>query len=259
MRSLSCVIHGEPGVGKSWVGDTAPAYRLVLDAEGGSRFTPSTKTYWNPAVEPPPEPGVGRISPHSELIALDWHTCIVQLVSFDLMERAYQWLAAGSHPFRSVVIDSLTELQKKVIDQTTGISRPTQADWGDVLRTMETNVRQMRDLLFHPTRPLECVCLVALTHNRDGKFRPFVKGQLELTLPGYIDLVGYLYVENGSNGELVRKMLVQPLGDYDAKDRTNAVTVAYGPVVANPNLEQMIQVIDLATTPQPAAPAVLAQ
>jgi hypothetical protein len=164
------------------------------------------------------------------------------------MQKAYEWLQSGQHPFRSVVIDSITELQKRVIDQTSGVSQPTQQDWGSVLRVMEDTVRKYRDLLTHPTRPLECVVLIALTHHRDGKFRPFVKGALELTLPGFIDVVGYIYVEPDVDSVLQRKMLIAPLGEFDAKDRTNAITVAYGPVVTNPDLEQMLQVIDAATS-----------
>lgn len=236
MRSLSICLHGEPGTGKSWLGSTAPAPRLVLDAEGGSRFAPGSKCYWDPVTQQPPVPDG------------TWDTCIVQVRDFMTMEKAYEWLASGQHHFTSVVVDSVTELQKRLIDQVSGISQPTQQDWGEVLRRMEDKVRKLRDLLFHPTQPLECVVLIALTHLRDGKFRPFVKGQLELSLPGFIDIVGYLYVEVSVEGQLVRKLLVAPLGDFDAKDRTHAVTQTYGAVVEDPNLETMIRVIDQATS-----------
>lgn len=242
-------MHGEPGTGKSWLGATAPAYRLILDCEGGSRFVPGKKVYWDPYKEAPPEPGSGRVDPTTpELTQVDWVSCIVQLHDFNGLTKAYEWLNSGKHPFRSVVIDSLTELQKRAIDQTAGLNQPTQQDWGAILRVMEDTVRKFRDLLTHPTRPLECVVLIALTHHRDGKFRPFVKGALELTLPGFIDIVGYIYVEPDNEGGLERKMLIAPLGEFDAKDRTNAVTVAFGPVVVNPDLESMIQVIDAATS-----------
>ena len=168
----------------------------------------------------------------------------------------FDWLNSGQHPFRSVVVDSLTELQKRVVDQTSGIDQPTQQDWGAILRVCEDLVRKMRDLLRHPTRPLECVVFVTLSHMRDGRFRPFVKGQLELTLPGFIDVVGYIYVEADADGGLVRKMLIAPLGEIDAKDRTDALTQKYGPIIVNPNIEEMLQAIDAATTYQaPPAPS----
>jgi len=249
LRTLSALIHGEPGVGKSWLANTAPAYRLVLDAEGGSRFTPGVKTYWNALTEPPPVPGIGRSSPLGELGPLDWHTCIVHVRDYATMESACDWLFSGQHPFRSVVVDSITELQKRLVDQVSGISQPTQQDWGEVLRRMEDKVRKIRDLLFHAQRPLECVIIIALTHYRDGKFRPFVKGQLELSMPGFVDIVGYLYLELGPDGIPQRKLLIAPLGDFDAKDRTDAVTRANGgPIITEPNLETMLQSIDVATS-----------
>jgi hypothetical protein len=251
--SLAICLQGEPGTGKSWLGSTAPAYRLVLDAEGGSRFAPGVKVYWDPSsTKPPPVPGQGYAKPGPQdtetnpLVEIDWHTCVVQLHNFAAMQLALDWLVSGLHPFRSVVVDSITELQKRVIDQTSGINQPTQQDWGEVLRVTEDLVRKLRDLMWHPTRPLECVVFIALTHYRDGKFRPFVKGQLELSLPGFVDVVGYLYVEPDADQTITRKMLITPLGDIDAKDRTHALTMAYGSIVSNPNLETMIGVIDAA-------------
>lgn len=251
--SLAICIQGEPGTGKSWLGSSAPAYRLILDAEGGSRFAPGRKTYWQPGSgKPPPEPGSGYAKPGPQdteanpLIALDWHTCIVQLADFAAMQQVLLWLTSGQHPFRSVVVDSITELQKRVIDQTSGINQPTQQDWGEVLRVTEDLVRKLRDLMWHPTRPLECVVFIALSHYRDGRFRPFVKGQLELSLPGFVDVVGYLYVEANADQQLIRKLLIAPLGDIDAKDRTHALTVTYGPIIENPQLETLLQVIETA-------------
>ncbi len=251
--SLAICLQGEPGTGKSWLASSAPAYRLVLDAEGGSRFAPGVKTYWQPASgKPPPEPGKGYAKPGPQdteknpFVQLDWETCLVQLNDFFAMQKALEWLLSGQHSFTSVIVDSFTELQKRVIDQTSGISQPTQQDWGEVLRVTEDLARKLRDLQWHPTRPLECVVFIALTHYRDGKFRPFVKGQLELSLPGFVDTVGYMYVEANADQQLDRKLLIAPLGDIDAKDRTHALTVKYGPIITNPNLEEMLQVVESA-------------
>lgn len=249
MRRLGIIVHGESGTGKSWIGATAPAYRLVLDVEGGSSYAPGVKTYWNAETnEPPPEPGFGRPEPGEPVQELAWETCIVELRTFATMQLVYNWLYSGKHPFRSVVVDSITELQKRVVDDTSGVNQPSQQDWGAVLRLCEDLVRKMRDLLRHPTRPLECVMFIALSHHRDGKYRAFVKGQLELTLPGFIDVMGYLYLERDADGGIARRMLISPLGEFDAKDRTDALTQAYGPIITNPNLETMLQVIDAATT-----------
>ena len=53
--TLSILIHGESGVGKSWLADSVPGPRLVLDAEGRARYTPSgPKVAWNPRDSEPP-------------------------------------------------------------------------------------------------------------------------------------------------------------------------------------------------------------
>lgn len=125
------------------------------------------------------------------------------------------------------------------LDDVAGIEQPTQADWGALLRRMEALVRQFRDLTMHPTKPLEAVVLICMTSEKGARFRPHVQGQLGITLPYFVDVVGYLFVQNDESGGLARRLLVQPAGQYDAKDRTNRL----GQVVENPNVEQMIAAI----------------
>lgn len=230
-RSLSLIVHGEPGTGKTRLGATAPAPRLVLDIEGGSRFLPVKKIIWDPMTQAPPTPSD------------EWDTCIVYVRDYKVIKRTYDWLAAGKHPFRSVIIDSLTEAQKRLIDQVSGTDQPTQQDWGAILRTLEDFVRKLRDLTFHATFPLETVVVICLSHMRDGKFRPFVKGQLELSLPGFVDVVGYLYNEATPEGEVERKLLISPLGQFDAKDRTGLLTEKYGSVIVQPNIATILSTI----------------
>jgi hypothetical protein len=231
MKSLSLIVHGEPGVGKTTLGATAPAPRLILDIEGGSRFLRHAKVVWNPMIDAPP--------------AYDgtWESCIVFVRDYKEVQQVYQWLASGQHPFRSLIIDSLTEAQKRLIDQVAGVQQPTQQDWGAILRALEDFVRKVRDLTFHADKVLEVVLIICLSHMRDGKFRPWVKGQLELSLPGFVDVQGYLYVETSPEGVLERKLLIAPVGTFDAKDRTGILTETYGPVIVNPNLQQMLEVI----------------
>ena len=35
---LKALVHGDSGVGKSWLGASTPGPRLILDVEGGSHF-----------------------------------------------------------------------------------------------------------------------------------------------------------------------------------------------------------------------------
>ena len=109
MRSLSILVHGASKVGKSWMGDSTPAPRLILDAEGGSRFTPSKKVVWDPLTEEPPK------------ASEDWDTCIVYVKDYDTVLKAYDWLNQSNHPFKSVVLDSISEIQQRCVDSIAGV------------------------------------------------------------------------------------------------------------------------------------------
>jgi hypothetical protein len=250
MATLTAVFHGESGAGKSWLADTIPAPRLVLDAEGGSQYTPSRpKALWNPLAYAPPgvqgcEPGQEEVPATTRVVVRDWPT----------FQRVAQWLDSGNHHFRSVAVDSLTEIQKRIQDKIVGAAQMQTQNWGELLREMEKLIRDMRDLTSHPTRPLQAVVVLALTSENKGKFRPHLQGQIVTTLPGFVDLVGYLYVEPGPDGQPVRRLLVQPMGAFVAKDRTDVLTETYGPVLTlrnpkdpsdqNLDVERMLAVIE---------------
>lgn len=226
-RALTLIVHGESGTGKSWFGDTAPAPRVVLDAEGGSRFTPSKKVIWNPLEAPPVYDGT-------------WETAIVYVRDFSQVSQVYQWLNAGKHPFKSVVLDSLTEIQKRCIDQIAGESQLRMQDWGEVLRKMEKQVREFRDLTMHPTTPIEAVIYINLTKDVEGAKRPAVSGSIGVSLPGFVDVVGYLFTQaDQETGTIIRRMLVQPYNNIVAKDRTNRL----GTVVEHPDCSQMLDTV----------------
>lgn len=243
-ETLSMIVHGEPGVGKSWLGATTPAPRLVLDAEGGSRFTrvvePDGSTRrvrlvrWDPFASAPPEAG-------------EWETCQVIARDFKTVEKVYEWLNAGQHPFRSLVVDSLTEVQKRCKDGLrSGDEVMNERMWGILLDSMEEKVRQLRDLTFHPSNPLEAVVILALSHNRNDVIKPAVQGALGTSLPQYVDVIGCLATAiNETTGEAERRLLIsRPGGDIQAKDRTHVLSERYGAVIVNPDVAEMLRVMN---------------
>lgn len=167
-----------------------------------------------------------------------WETAIAFIRNFEDMTRVFQWLNSGQHPFRGCSLDSLTEIQKRCLDAIAGTNQPTQQDWGALLRQMEGLVRQFRDLTMHPTKPLEAVVFVTTTQVDDkGWTRPHVQGQLRLTLPYFVDVVGYMFATADPNGGLQRQLMVQPYQQYVCKDRTARLQ----PIIANPNIERMLE------------------
>lgn len=224
--TLTGIIHGHAKVGKSWLLNTMPAPRLILDAEGGARYAPTTKVYWNPIREKPP------------VADGSWDTCIVYAIDYDVLERAYQWLASGEHQFVSVGHDHLTEIQERVISKFNGTSALREADWGTLLRHMKDYIRKHRDLVFMPNT-IECVLFAAATQNRDGRIIPMMQGGIRDALPYLVDLIGYMWAEQPEDAPLQRKLLINPIENFEAGDRTDALTKAYGPVITIKNPDHL--------------------
>ena len=234
-RAMSILIHSDTKVGKSTFGNTSPAPRLLLDAEMAYRFLPGAKTFWDPMTEAPPQ------------YDGTWETCVVVLRTYGHFERAYQWLNSGQHSFRSVVIDSISELQTKCKDDLTADGRMTIQLWGDLLTAMERTCRGFRDLTEHPTRPLESVVITAMTQMREGKWRPYLQGQLQVKAPYYFDVIGYLYVENVADPNdpsrpptKVRRMLTVPHQQFEAGERVQG---RLPEVVDNPTVPSMLDAV----------------
>lgn len=234
-ETLAAVIHGESGAGKSYFGGTTPAPRLVLDAEGGSRFIKENRrrVHWDPLTEEPPKADG------------TWDACFVNVLNWKQLYAAYQWLASGKHEFKSVIVDSLTEVQKRLVDDIAGVDQPTLQDWGTIGRNLEDMIRKFRDLTFHQTNPVN-VIMLCLSHLRDNETRPFLKGQIELTLPAFVDVVGYLYTEASQteSNKIDRRMLIEPVNNIIAKDRTGALVERYGPVILSANFTDWLEILE---------------
>jgi hypothetical protein len=227
-RSLSLIIHGDSKAGKSTLAATAPAPRLILDAEGGTRFLPQTQVRWDPRQGPPPR------------YDGTWETCVVVVQDFYSVDLAYQWLVKGDHDFVSVIIDSISEVQQRCVDAIAGTDQMTQPMWGELLRTVALKCRQFRDLCEHPTKPLTAVVLVAMTRERNGKYRPWVQGALEVAMPYYFDVCGFLDVRMDESGNPRRLLICGPSAMHEAGERVQG---RIGPYEWDPTIPTMLDKI----------------
>ena len=249
-RSLTMMVYGESKVGKSTFAVTAPYPRLMLDVEGGHRFLPIVVKYWDPLREEPP------------VADGTWDTCVVQVRDYDTVLKAYQWLQIGKHQFKSLIIDSVSELQVKCLENIAGKQQMSQQQWGELLRHMGALLRDLRDLTMHPTSPLEAVVLTAMARpNTDGRYRPYLQGQLAIHAPYFYDLLGAITVEEFPNpdptqvGSLkVRRMYIERTNQYEAGERVQG---RLGKIVEQENLgiENMLDIVfgpkqQAATQPQ---------
>jgi len=213
-RSLTIMVHGESKVGKSTFAVTAPYPRLMLDVEGGHRFLPINVKYWDPVREEPP------------VADGTWDTVVVQVRDYDVVMKAFQWLQSGKHQFRSLIIDSISELQVKCMDNIAGTEQMKMQQWGELLRHMGALLRDLRDLTMHPTQPLEAIVLTAMSRKgQDGVYRPYLQGQLAIQAPYFYDILGAITVEQVPNPDpmqppyKVRRMYVERTPEYEAGER----------------------------------------
>ena len=227
-RKLTLVIHGESGVGKSYLADSAPGPRLILDVEGSVDWTPSKKIPWDPRVAPP------ELGPDD--------SALVTVTDLETVQRAFQWLTQGQHPFRSVIVDSLTETQKRAVDSIAGSAAMKLNDYGTLLRKIEALVRAFRDLTMHSQRPVDVVVFVCATQEKGTDhpvMRPALIGRMSEALGYYVDCMLYLSVQASADGKLERRGLVAQVEGYAAKDRTGRL----GVTIDGPTIPAMLDTI----------------
>lgn len=245
LQGLSFFVHGLAKAGKSSFGDSGPRPRLIVDVEGTSVWTPSRKIWWNPTRETPPQldrhmtAGYGTTS-----FTPSWESCIVMATDANAVFSTYQTLVSGRHPFNSLSMDSVTEVQQRVIDNLSkGFGKIGRDEWGELLRRVMKMARDYRDLITNPVKPLWSVCFISGTHwNRDTlKWEPLMQGQIQDFFPYYVDVLGYL----GAMPNGTRELLIGPHPSYATGERVGG-RLPYSAPIGYPNrpgysIETMVQ------------------
>ena len=208
------LIYGAPKTGKTSLAETAPGPRLFIDAEGGTDWLASNVVPWDPKSAPPVD-----LDPED--------TVVVHVTDWDQVEMVNSWLQKGSHEFNSVVLDSITELQKVCKRAITDTGMELR-DWGRLYDSMDPVLREIRDLTKHPTNPVWAVVITALANEKDGITLPDIQGSMARSLAGQIDTIGYLQPGTmDSEGRVGREMVVDPKSSLYAGDRTKVIRRAF--------------------------------
>lgn len=232
---LNLLIYGEPGAGKTYLAgtaldDKATSPVLLLDVEGGAVTLRSRKS-------------------------LD----VVQVRTIKEVENVNNELynAKDMH-YKTVIIDSLTELQKldmRTVQQNeynrtpekVDIDVPSQRAWGKSGERVRRIITAYKDLPCH----VIATCLVGSELDEVNgvmNYYPSLPGKLRGDVPGYFDVVGYLKATSkkvGQDTEIVRTLQVAKTERVVAKDRTGVL----GTLIEAPTIPDMWSLIHASNTP----------
>lgn len=171
----------------------------------------------------------------------------VKVANWSEMQEVYDTLYAGGHDYETVVLDSLTEIQKfnmyNIMQEVAAenskmdIDVPSMREWGRNLEQMRKFVRGFRNL------PMNTIftCLAKSDKNAmTGRIhkKPYLSGKLADEIAAFLDVVLYMYVKE-MDGENQRYLLTASTEEIVAKDRSGALPQ----VVQNPNMADLYKMI----------------
>ncbi|KKM73036.1 hypothetical protein LCGC14_1414500 [marine sediment metagenome] len=198
-QSLKMVVYGNSGVGKTTFASTAPK-PIILSAEAGL------------------------------LSIADKDIDVISIDKWTDLHDAFDYLKNAKHDYKTVVLDSLTELQKKHQDHLVGASEKqmTQQQWGINIEVLRKTCRAFRDL---PMNVILIALASEIEQNGVSVTRIALQGKsLPNEVMGFVDLVGHMVtqervVEDSEEMKIVRAIRFQPTDTIAAKDRSDRLEI----------------------------------
>ncbi|WP_026487664.1 ATP-binding protein [Caldanaerobius polysaccharolyticus] len=216
---VKALIYGEPGAGKTYLACTAPNPLVLLTEYDVSKAT------------------MLRVQKD-----LNKEIAVWPVAAWSDLEEAFEFLQSGEHDFQTVVLDSLTDLNRRLTRSIveTAVERrpshdpdvPEQGDWFRVSEKLRHMVRMFRDLPMH----VVMTCLVQDVRQEMLKVPLVQPRSLALELPGLFNLVGCLKAVETDDGH-VRKLLVEATDTYVAKNPGGVLP----PVIESPNFTKIFE------------------
>jgi len=211
---VKALVYGEPGAGKTYLACTAPKPLVLMTEYDVSKAT------------------MLRVQRD-----LGTEISVWPVTSLADLEEAFDFLQSPDHGFETVVLDSLTDLNRRLINAVVegAVAKrpshdpdvPEQGDWFRVSEKLRYIVRMFRDL------PMHVVMTSLVLDIRQEMLKvPLVQPKsLAMELPGLYNLVGCLKAVDNAGEGYVRKLLVESTDQYVAKNPGGVLPS----VVDNPN------------------------
>jgi hypothetical protein len=247
---LKLLIYGPYGVGKTVLAGTAadvPAMRdvLYIDAEAGEL-----------SLSDRPTLDIIRIDKYAQLARIYEYLRLhvrardagdtAKLLELESRVRGRE--VTTPTVYRTVVIDSLTELQRYLMYQLLGVQPEKQPldiplappEWGEWRQSsdmIQLLVRQFRDL------PMHVIIVAGELEVEDDRKRQLKRislpGKLSVGVEGFFDLVGHLQKAKDGDGKTIYRLYLDSATDSrHAKNRFRNIVVEY---VDSPTIGKLIE------------------
>lgn len=234
---LNLMVYGDSGAGKTLLAGTAAYVKelspvLFIDVEGGTHTLSHFEDTTDIDIVPDPE---------SER-TLRWTD----------IQKIYNDLHAGRHPYKTVVIDSLTEMQKLAMNTNLGSGNkmtidaignlPEFKDWHINTEQMRRLVRAFRDLpmntVFTALADESADPRTAQTDNPRMIKAPSFTKKLKQEIPAFFDMVFYLYSKARGQQNL-RYIQTDKDNSVVAKCRVHGIPMT----IENPDMEMLYEML----------------
>lgn len=191
-ESLSLLTYGPAGTGKTTLSYSGPKPILIGDAETASRFIPKhLKVTWDPMASGPP------------VYDGTWEYCVVKLYDWKTVQKMLEYLRSHNHPFKTVVIDSVSEVLIKAKESITKDKFKIQ-HWGELGQNMGKLLRELRDITAHHKSPIQILCIISAAkeyvegteENPVHVWRPLLEGSTKDTITFLYDMVAFISLED---------------------------------------------------------------
>lgn len=191
-ESLSILAYGPSGSGKTTLSYTGPKPQLIIDAETASRFIPKhKKVIWDPMKDAPPA--------HDG----SWEYCVVKMRDWKTAKKTLEYLRSNRHPFRTVVVDSVSEVLVKAKEAITRDKFRIQ-HWGELGQNMGQFLRDLRDVTADEASPIQILYIIAAAkefvegteENPEHVWRPLLEGSTKDVITYLYDMVAYVTLQD---------------------------------------------------------------
>lgn len=190
-NGVKMLVYGHAGSGKTSLIPTLPA-PVVLSAEGGLLSIQQANI------------------PYIEI------TSMAQLM------EAYQWLTESkeAEQFQSIALDSISEIGEVVLAEELKRNKDGRAAYGELNTVMASMIRSFRDL---PNKHVYFTAKCEKAQDETGRmlYSPSMPGKsLSQQLPYFFDCVFALRVDKDADGNMVRALMTESDGLWQAKNRS---------------------------------------